>query len=135
MWKNNNPSEGTAEINISEDLETNNMVDNIVNSINTESDNSSNITEVNKFISDGNGIDELANKIFSLIMDYLNPILTPVKVDYSNELLADQLNYISIILFLMSIFIIILLIAFIFNTIIFIYSDKISNFFTNKYIK
>lgn len=54
---------------------------------------------------------------------------------YSNELLADQLNYISIILFLMSIFIIVLLLAFMFNTIIFIYSDKISNFFTNKYIK
>jgi hypothetical protein len=35
----------------------------------------------------------------------------------------------------MSIFIIVLLLAFMFNTIIFIYSDKISNFFTNKYIK
>ena len=49
--------------------------------------------------------------------------------------MADQLHYISILLFLMSIFIIVLFIAFIFNTIFFIYSDKISNFFTNKYIK
>ena len=84
MWKNNNPSEGTVEININADLESNSMVETIVNTKNTESNNSSNITEVNKFISDGNGIDELANRIFNLIMDSLSPIFTPVKVDYSN---------------------------------------------------
>jgi hypothetical protein len=135
LWKDNNPKEGTIEIHLGKDLETNSMLDTISTSEKIGSNNTSNITEVNKFISDGNGIDELANKIFSLIMDYLSPILSPVKVNYSNELLANQLNDISLLLFILSIFIIVLFIAFMFNIIFFIYSDKISNFFTNKYIK
>lgn len=89
----------------------------------------------NKFISDGNSIAELFNNILSYIMNIFRPILEPVKVNYSNELLANQLNDISIMLFILSIFIIILLLAFMVNIIFFIYSDKISNYFTNKYIK
>jgi hypothetical protein len=52
-------------------------------------------------------------------MNNLRPNLEPVKVDYSNELLANQLYFISIFLFILSIFIIILLIAFMFNTLVF----------------
>jgi len=72
--------------------------------------------------------------IINNVMQYLRPILEPVKVSYSNELLANQLNDISIILFIMSIFIIILLIVFMFNILIYINSDKISNYFSNKLI-
>ena len=87
------------------------------------------------FYPEGNGFEQLANKIVNSTFDYLRPLLSPVKVDYSNEILADQLNFISIILFIMSIFIIVLLVAFMFNIIVFVYSDKISNYFQNKYIK
>lgn len=147
VWKNNNPSGGTAEIHVNKDLETTSLVEAATSSENFvpplgEAENfqnkdSSNISEVNNFIPDGRNtsLDEFSNKIFNSIIDFLSPILTPVKVGYSNELLADQLNYISIILFLMSIFIIVLLLAFMFNILIFIYSDKISKIFTNKYIK
>jgi hypothetical protein len=56
-------------------------------------------------------------------------------VNYSNELLANQLNDISILLFILSVLIIVLLLAFNINIIYFNSSDKISNYFTNKYIK
>jgi hypothetical protein len=56
-------------------------------------------------------------------------------VDYSNEILANQIYVISILLFILSILILILLTAFMFNIIIIVYSDKLMNLFTNKYIK
>jgi hypothetical protein len=135
MW--HNKSVGIAEIHVGADLETNTLFENIPNSENViNNDNDvSNISIGNNFISDGNSPDELSNKIINSVIDYLSPILSPVKVDYSNELLADQLNFISIMLFIMSIFIIVLLIAFMFNIVFFIFSDKISKIFTNKYIK
>jgi hypothetical protein len=95
----------------------------------------SNSTLNNKIISDGNGLDDLANKIISYIMDILRPILEPVKVNYSNELLANQLNDVSILLFILSIFLFILLLAFMLNILIYINTDRIINYFTNKYIQ
>jgi hypothetical protein len=97
----------------------------------------SNSAGVNKFIPDDgiNGIDEVANKIFSYIMDTLRPILEPVKVSYSNEILANQIYDISILLFVLSVLIMILFIAFIINMTVLIYSDRLLNYFTNRYIR
>lgn len=89
----------------------------------------------NKFIPDGKGLEEFSNKIFSNFMGIFRPILEPVRVDYSNELLANQIHDISILLFILSIFIIILIIGFMFNILVFLYSDKIFNYFSNKYVK
>jgi len=122
----------TAHVYVEGDKETSKIVDSIANS-NGSVSNSSALN--NNFISDGNGMDDLSNKILSSIMDIIIPFLKPVKVSYSNELLASQLYGISILLFIMCILIIILLIAFMVNLLVYIYSDKIINYFTNKYIK
>lgn len=74
------------------------------------------------------------NQILDSVVGYLKPILEPVSVGYSNELLANQIYGISILLFIMSILIIILLLAFIINITILVYSDKLMSLFTNKYI-
>lgn len=86
-----------------------------------------------KFIS--NGLDNWSDTLLNKVMEVLKPILEPVSVDYSNEVLATQIYGISIILFVLSIFIIILLIAFILNILILVYSDKLMNLFKNKYIR
>ena len=122
----------TAHVYVEGDKETSNIVDTIANSSDSVSNSS---TLNNNFISDGKGMDDLSNKILSSIMDILIPILEPVKVSYSNELLATQLYGISILLFILSILLIILLIGFMVNLLIYIYSDRIINYFTNKYIK
>jgi hypothetical protein len=87
------------------------------------------------FISGDNGLEDISNKIISTIMEYIKPILEPVQVTYSNEVLANQIYGISIFLFILSILIMILLVFFILNILVFIYSDKIMNYFSNKYIK
>ena len=81
------------------------------------------------------GIDGLSNDIVTYIISILKPILVPVKVSYSNELLATQLYGISILLFLLCLLIIIMLIVFIVNLLVYLNTDKIINYFNNKYIK
>jgi hypothetical protein len=71
------------------------MVETITNSPSVGNNENNNISGLNNLLIDSNSLDELSNKIINSILDYLSPILTPVKVGYSNELLADQLNYIS----------------------------------------
>lgn len=89
----------------------------------------------NNFISGENGIEELSNKIVNSIMENIKPFVEPIQVSYSNEVLAQQIYGISIMLFILSILVIILLIFFILNTLVFIYSDKLIDYFNNKYIK
>lgn len=64
----------------------------------------------------------------------LKAILEPVTVSYSNEILADQILVISIVLFIMCICILVLFVSLIFNVLILIYADRIQNYFTNVYI-
>ena len=54
---------------------------------------------------------------------------------YYNKLLDNQIYGISILLYILIICIMILFLAFIVNIIIIIYSDKLMNYFTNKYIR
>ena len=92
----------------------------------------------NKFISGDNGtggIDDFTNNLMNTLMEYLKPFLEPVQVSYSNEVLANQIYGLSIALFVLSLMIIVLLIFFIINIIVFTYSDKIMNYFSNKYIR
>ena len=120
----------TAHIYVEGDKETSNIVDSIAKSNDSISNIESSTTLNNNFISDG-----LSNDIVTYIITILKPILVPVKVSYSNELLATQLYGISILLFILCILIIIMLIVFIVNLLIYLNSDKIINYFNNKYIK
>ena len=82
-----------------------------------------------------NDLNNFSESLFNKVIEIISPILQPISVSYSSQTLATQIYGLSIILFIMSIFIIILLLSLMINIVIFLYSDKISNFFTNKYIK
>ena len=80
-------------------------------------------------------IDSYVNDLFNGLVETFGHILKPVSVNYSNEILSNQLYSISILLFILSIVILIILIAFLVNIISFMYSVKLLNYFTNKYIR
>ena len=80
-------------------------------------------------------IDSYVNDLFNGLVETFGHILKPVSVNYSNEILSNQLYSISILLFILSIVILIILIAFLVNIISFMYSEKLLNYFTNKYIR
>lgn len=88
---------------------------------------------INKFIPED--LEGLRENIINTLINLFKSILEPVYVDYSNEMLANQIYLISIMLFILSIIIIILIIGFIINLLVWAYSDKLINLFKNKFIR
>jgi hypothetical protein len=76
-----------------------------------------------------------SEKMFNTLIGQLKGVLEPVYVDYSNDLLLNQIYGLSILLFVLSLLIIILFIAFILNVLVFAYSENLLIYFTNYYIR
>ena len=113
-----NQSEGSAGVQV--DTETLNKL--------------SNVTK-NNFVGDGSNINELVQSLINSIFENLQFILEPVQVNYSTEMLADQIYHISILLFIVSILITGLIIVLLLNIFLYINMDRIINYFNNKFIK
>lgn len=79
--------------------------------------------------------DDIANTFLKGFFDKFQYILEPVQVDYSNSVLANQINDISILLFILSLLIIGLITVLIFNMFIYINMDRIINYFNNSFIR
>ena len=109
------------------DPETANAVDAVVNS-----QGPGDVS--NSFLPIPEGLSDFSNNLLSTFIGSLKHILEPVTVDYSNELLAEQIYGISIVLFVMVVCVLILFISFVFNVVILIFSDTLKKYFTNKYI-
>ena len=81
----------------------------------------------------------LVTSLYCLIINYfidkIISVLEPITVTYSNKLLADQIYFISIVLFIMSILVTGLILFLFLNIVIFTFSDKLLNLFTNKYVR
>nr|AWN55956.1 hypothetical protein [Pleurotus pulmonarius] len=77
---------------------------------------------------------EMFNTIINNLFDKFKFILEPLPVNYSNEILANQIHDLSILLFILSVLITVLLILLLFNILILINMDKIIKIFKNKFI-
>jgi hypothetical protein len=108
----------------------------IINS-NSSGDNTGGIDETAKSLIGGDiDFSKFSETIFSSsIMEYLHNFFEPVQSSFSNELLSWQINFISILLFMLTVFILIFFISLLFNITVFIFSDKLLNYFSNKYIR
>ena len=92
------------------------------------------IPKSDKFLGDGNNLGDLGQSYLNSIFEHLKFILEPVQVNYSNEVLANQIYDISIILFIMSILLTGMIIILLFNIFLYINMDRIIKIFKNKYI-
>ncbi len=121
-WKSIWESQDKGVLKLEVDTET-------LNKISEASENSS------KYLGDENNLLELFNLYIKGIFENLKYILEPVQVNYSNEILANQIYDISILLFVLSIIITGLIIVLIINMLILINMDRIIKYFNNKYIR
>ena len=87
------------------------------------------------FISGGHSLGDFTQELLNGVFDKIKFILEPVQVNYSNEVLANQIYDLSILLFVLSLIIVGLIIVLLFNLFMYINMDKIIQFFNNKYIK
>lgn len=104
-------------------------------STDTTSDSSTGSSSGNNFLPDFDFVTDLQNKLINKFFDIIRPILEPVTVDYSNELLATQIYHLSIILFILAVLITVLIIALFINMFVAINGEIINKYFTNKYIR
>ena len=109
-----------------------------IQNINIDSSKNSDIGNVdigNKFLPDNLKIDEfLTDNILTPILDSFKYLFKPIIVDYSNEILSQQIHNIAILLFILGLIIFLLLILTFINTLIIINKDRFLNYFKNKYI-
>ena len=88
-----------------------------------------------KYLDDGYNLADIVNTNIQSFFEYFKHILEPVQVNYSNELLANQILDLSVLLFFLAIIITGLIIVLLFNILILINIDRILKIFTNKYIR
>ena|ERR1700761_3681842 len=92
-------------------------------------------TSTNKFLPDGQGFEELGQKMISSFIDTFRPLFEPVQVAYSNEILANQIHDISVLLLISNTFIMFLIALLLLNILFLIYYDKLMILFKNKLIR
>ena len=78
---------------------------------------------------------QMVYKMVYQILFNMKSVLEPIQVDYAPEVLSTQIVNIALILLILSIIIIILIMFFVFNTFVFVYSNRLLERFKNKYIK
>ena len=127
-------NEETAIVNVSQGDGIDQAISQVQSEVQTQAQSTSQSLS-NNFISNINGLDDFTNKLTNNLMSYFTKFLEPIQVSYSQEELANQIYGISILLFALSITIIVLIIFLLINIIVFTYSDKLINYFKNKYIK
>lgn len=101
--------------------------------------------QVKKFVDDGEDLNninesndssgEFREEMLDWIIGYFSPLLETVSVDYSNKMLADQIYVISVLLFILCIMIALLIFALLIQMTLYVYSERIKEFFTNKFIR
>nr|WVH38259.1 hypothetical protein [Trametes maxima] len=116
IWQ--NPLEGEASVTV--DAETVNKLINVPS---------------NSYINSSDSISDFLQMIVNSLFNQFKLILEPVQVDYSNEILANQIYDLSILLFVLGLIIVFLIIILLLNIILYINMDSIIKIFNNKYIK
>ena len=89
---------------------------------------------INKFISGGDSLGNFSQELINGIFYRFKSILEPVQVNYSNEILSNQIYDISIFLFFLSLIIFGLIVVLLLNIILYINMDRIIKIFKNKFI-
>lgn len=92
-------------------------------------------TNSNNFLGDSNNLDDFLNTFLNAFFEKFGYLFSPVKVNYSNELLANQIQDISVLLFIMTLLVTFLIAVLIFNIFLYINMDRIIKFFNNKVIR
>ena len=88
-----------------------------------------------KFVGGGENINVFIQSLVCDIYDISKNILKPLQVNYSNEVLANQITEISILLFILGVLTSILIAFLLVNMVLYMYMDRIIQIFNNKFIK
>jgi len=77
---------------------------------------------------------QISDSILTKIVNYLSYIFEPVQHSFTIDIMSNHIQNISILLFILTAIIFIFFISFLFNVTLFIFSNRLMSYFTNKYI-
>jgi hypothetical protein len=77
---------------------------------------------------------EIFDSVLSKLVNYLNYVFEPVQHTFTIDVMSNHIQNISILLFILTALILIFFISFLFNMTLFLFSDRLMRYFTNKYI-
>lgn len=82
------------------------------------------------------GIDfaKIYDSVLSKIVNYLNYMFEPVQHTFTIDVMSNHIQNLSLLLFILTAIISIFFISLLFNVTLFIFSDRLKSYFTNKYI-
>jgi len=77
---------------------------------------------------------KICESVLSKIVNYLNYIFEPVQHTFTIDVMSNHIQNISLLFFILTAIIFIFFISFLFNITLFLFSDRLMRYFTNKYI-
>ena len=77
---------------------------------------------------------KISDSILSKIVNYLNNFFEPVQHTFTIDVMSNHIQNLSLLLFILTAIILIFFISLLFNVTLFIFSNRLLSFFTNKYI-
>lgn len=77
---------------------------------------------------------KIYESFLSKIVNYLNYIFEPVQHTFTIDVMSNHIQNLSLLLFILTALILIFFISLLFNVTLFIFSDRLINYFTKKYI-
>jgi hypothetical protein len=79
-------------------------------------------------------ITKIYESYLSTIVNYLNYLFEPVQHTFTIDVMSNHIQNLSLLLFILTAIILIFFISLLFNVTLFIFSDRLISYFTNKYI-
>ena len=74
------------------------------------------------------------DSVLSKIVNYLNYLFEPVQHSFTIDVMSSHVQNLSVLLFILAALILFFFLSFLFNITLFIFSSKLLNYFSNKYI-
>ena len=144
----------TVDVDISQDTRTENIVQSVTNSnsasgpVNNNSSSlsnennsgltgSSDLPEPTKNIIGGDlnlKVKEIFENIMDKIAEYLDYIFQPIPLDFPIQVMSNQIQNLSILLWILTICLCIFFISLLINITLYLFSDKLLKYFKNKYL-
>ena len=82
----------------------------------------------------GLDIAKIYDTVLSKIVNYLNYVFEPVQHNFTIEVMSNHVVNLSLLLVILTALIILFFISFLFNLIIYLFSERLLSYFTNIYI-
>jgi hypothetical protein len=96
---------------------------------------SSGLAEPSKNIIGGDiNLGDISESIINKIAEYLDYIFQPVQLNFSNEVMSNQIHNLSILLWILTICLSIFFISLLINITLFIFSESLLKYFKNRYL-